>query len=211
MKKIQGMALSLALPVLLAGCSKPPELTGENEINLAGCPVPAGIERSKAEAIECAAAPPAEVAAVSEPPTQVAADDTDPAADTAAVEAMIAAAVSESDGAQEYRDVRQQFIGDLTGDGAPDAVVIYVLEGEGGGNGSVTYMTALVRAAGRLQPAATRVAAGNGESVTDAKLVDGVVRMTVMRQGPDDPSCCPSMEAQEQYLLHAGKWLQVQD
>jgi len=32
-----------------------------------------------------------------------------------------------------------------------------------------------------------------------------------MRQGPDDPSCCPSIEAQEQYLLHAGKWLQVQE
>jgi len=205
------MALSLVLPVLLAGCSKTPELTGENEINLAGCPVPAGIERSKAEAIECAAAPPVEMVADSEPQAQVAAEQTDPAADAAAVEAVIAAAVAESDGAEEYRDVRQQFVGDLTGDGAPDAVVLYVLEGEGGGNGNVTYMTALVRTAGSLEASATRVVAGNGEGVTAARLADGIMQLTVMRQGPDDASCCPSLEAQEQYLLRAGKWMQVQE
>ncbi|MDV3467792.1 hypothetical protein RZA67_03475 [Stenotrophomonas sp. C3(2023)] len=211
MNNIQGMVLSLALLALLAGCRKSADLTGENEINLAGCPVPAGIERSKAEAIECAGAAQADMEASSEAQTQAAADDTDPAADTAAVEAVIAAAVAESDGAQEYRDVRQQFIGDLTGDGAPDAVVLYVLEGEGGGNGSVTFMTALVRTAGRLEAAATRVVAGNGESVTEARLADGIMQLTVMRQGPDDASCCPSLEVQEHYLLRAGKWMQLQE
>ena len=56
-------------------------------------------------------------------------------------------------------------------------------------------MTALVRDAGQLRSSATKVVAGIGEGLKDAKLSEGIMQLTLLKEGPDDARCCPSLGA----------------
>ncbi|WP_246333607.1 hypothetical protein [Stenotrophomonas tumulicola] len=211
MKQIYKASLALLVGMTLAGCSKSEEVTRAGEINLAGCEVPAGTKRSEAEAIQCEPDKAQEAAksGQDEPWKQ---EEPSITPDAEVIDAAIAEAAKQADGATEYKEARKQVEGDLTGDFKPDVVVMYTLEGQGGGNGAGTNLAAFLREpAGQLHLIATTSVAGLGMVVKDIVIKDASVHLTLLMQVPDDPDCCPSIEEPAQYVLHGGKWMQVQD
>ncbi len=205
-------------------------LSEAGDINLAGCKVPAGLTPEQAEKIECAASSPATApaSAMAEPEAMAAASSDALAAAAAAAAAGAAAAADEAtapaatsdaevikaaisaraaqDGGSEYVDARRSVEGDLNGDGTADVVVLYSLEGAGGGNGSVGYLAAFVRASGQLKLVDTTTLSGSAQTL---KLEDGAAHLKLLSLGPDDSACCPSMEEDAMYVLHGNKWLQA--
>jgi len=211
MKQIYKASLALLVGMALAGCGKNQAVTGAGEVNLAGCEVPVGIQRSEAEAIQCDEGKPPR-AAIAEQGGPRVQEEANITPDAEVIDAAIAEAAEKADGATEYKEARKQVEGDLTGDFKPDVVVMYTLEGQGGGNGAGTYIAAFVREPARqLHLISITSVAGLGMAVKDIVIKDASVHLTLLVQGPDDPDCCPSSEEQAQYVLHGGTWMQVQD
>ena len=122
------------------------------------------------------------------------------------IDAVIATQAKQ-DGGTEYVEARKSIEGDINGDGSPDVAVLYVLEGAGGGNGSVSYLVAFERDAGQLKLIDTTTLSGSARGFS---VSDGAVHLKLLSLGPDDSACCPSIEEETTYMLKGGKWLQVQ-
>lgn len=223
MRQLNAMGMLLVVGLAAAGCKQEPALTQAGEINLAGCEVPAGTTREAAEKVECtklevAGAPEASAIVVDAEAQPAPANDSELTVDAAnlgtglaatpdakVIEAAISARAAQ-DGGAEYADARKSAEGDLDGDGAADVAVLYSLEGAGGGNGSVGYLAAFVRAGGQLTLADTATLSGGAQSFT---LRKGAAHLKLLSLGPDDSACCPSVEEDVIYVLHGRKWLQV--
>ncbi|MBD4858766.1 hypothetical protein HZS91_00544 [Xanthomonas citri pv. citri] len=207
MKQIYRSAMILLAALAVTGCGKADEVTKAGELNLAGCEVPAGTKRAEAEAIQCDAAKGAKAEAEKAPPQEA----VQITPDAEVINAAIAQEAKKADGATEYKDARKLIEGDLTGDGKPEVVVLYTLEGGGNGNGAGSYLAAFERKEGsQLQLVGTTSVAGFGVAAQKVSLKEGTVHVTLLAPGPDDPACCPSIEEESLYVLHGGKWLQVQ-
>ncbi len=226
MRRLNAMGVLLLVGLAMAGCKQKEVLTQAGDINLAGCEVPAGMTREAAEKVECAdsrpaAAPEASaiVARVEATPVAAAANASALAANATSLGAGQAVALdaevikvailarAAQDGGSEYTDARKSVDGDLDGDGTADVAVLYSLEGAGGGNGSVGYLAAFVRASGQLKLVDTATLSGSAQAL---KLKDGAVHLKLLSLGLDDSACCPSVEEDAMYVLHGNKWLQVQ-
>ncbi|MBD7923086.1 hypothetical protein H9658_14125 [Xanthomonas sp. Sa3BUA13] len=204
------IATTILLAALaLAGCNKEETPTKVGEVNLAGCEVPAGLSREEAEMVQCA-----EQEQVAAGTTATEAAPAAPVAPAVSDEEVIAAMITEQavkdDGASEYKDARKSAVADLTGDGKPEVVVLYTLEGAGGGNGSTTYLAVLSREAAQLKLIDNQPVGGFGNAVLGMEVRDGMARLKLLVQGPNDPDCCPSTEEEAAYVVHNGKWLQAQ-
>lgn len=202
----RALAATLAVAMLL-GCNKEkPDVTPSGAINLAGCPVPAGIEWAEAESIGCGQS------AVTSPqldPAEVVRTVLSPDGDV--IDEALAKEAERSQGAAEYREARKLIEGDLTGDGTSELVVLFTLEGGGGRNGGGGFLAAFQHnASGQLGAVDTIPVTGYGVSAQDVQIEQGAAIVKLLVQGPDDPGCCPSEELEGRYVLHQGRWLQVQ-
>jgi len=200
MKKV-GMLLGAMLAVLaLVGCKKEAALTQAGDINLAGCEVPAGLTAAQAEAISCAPA-------LAEP--QIAAEPSVAASDESIINEALARQAFIFDQADENVEARKFAEGDLNGDGVSDKAVLFVLEATNGGNAYATHLAVFVREAGALTYADSLPVSGYGEGVQDFTVQDGAVAMKILVQGPDDATCCPSVEKNVSYVLQRGKLIEA--
>lgn len=130
-------------------------------------------------------------------------------ADTAAIDAFIARQARRERG-EEYRDARKVVAGDLTHDGAPETVVLYTIESQGGSNLYIQYLAIFVRHSGKLSPL-THVEVG-GKSVRSVELrsVEGnSILLDTMSYGPKDAQCCPSVKGVTRYVM-SGRTLREQ-
>jgi len=192
---------------MLLGCNKEgPDVTPSGANNLAGCSVPAGVQWAEAEAITCgqngAGGPQLDPAEVRDTPLSP---------DEDVIDAALSKETEGSGGAIEYREARKLTEGHLTGDGRAELVVLFTLEGGGGGNGAGSYLAAFQRdASGQLGAVDTIPVTGYGGSAQDVRIDGGAALVKLLVQGPDDPTCCPSEELEGRYVLHQGRWLQVQ-
>ncbi len=78
--------------------------------------------------------------------------------------------------------------GDLDGDGAEEAVV--VLAESSGGSGTFDYLAVVKRTASGIENIAT-VALGDRVKIRSARVEKGILLVSVVRAGKDDPMCCP--------------------
>lgn len=209
MKAISRSMMTLLVALAATGCGKVDEETKAGELNLAGCEVQPGTKRAEAEAIRCdAVKTTVQTVARAAMPSPPGAVQVTP--DAEVINAAIADAAKKADGATEYKDARKIVEGDLTGDGKPEVVTLYTLEGSGDGNGAGSYLAAFQRRDGaQLQLVGTTSVSGFGVAVQKVSLKDGTVHVTLLVPGPDDPACCPSTEEESLYVFHGGKWLQV--
>ncbi|MEL6098783.1 hypothetical protein [Stenotrophomonas maltophilia] len=196
MKKV-GMLVGAMLAVLaLVGCKKEAALTQAGDINLAGCEVPAGLTPVQAEAVSCAPAQ-AELQITAEPSA------------AAPVESVINEALAREafifNQSEEDVEARRFADGDLNGDGVSDRAVLFVLEATNGGNAYATHLAVFVREAGALAYADSLPVSGYGEGVQGFTIQEGTVAIKTLVQGPDDATCCPSVEKNVSYVLHNGK------
>ncbi|SYZ51427.1 hypothetical protein CPBF426_10410 [Xanthomonas arboricola pv. juglandis] len=207
MKQFYRPAMIMLAALAVTGCGKADEVTKAGELNLAGCEVPAGTKRAEAEAIQCDAAKDVKVKVEKAPPLEA----VQITPDAEVINAAIAQEAKKADGATEYKEVRKIVEGDLTGDGKPEVVALYTLEGSGNGNGAGSYLAAFQRKDGpQLQLVGTTSVSGFGVAAQKVSLKEGTVHVTLLVPGPDDPTCCPSTEEESLYVFHGGKWLQVQ-
>jgi hypothetical protein len=129
--------------------------------------------------------------------------------DDAAIDAYIARQAKLERG-EEYREVRKVVVGDLTHDGVPETVVLYVIEGQGGTNRSLQYLAVFARRNGRLtllthaEMGSKSVAAVELRSVENETIVLGT-----LSYGPTDANCCPSVPGTTRYVL-SGRTLREQ-
>ncbi len=90
-------------------------------------------------------------------------------------------------------------LGDLDGDGAGDAVV--VLESDPGGSGVFYDLFAVLNRASQPLTLAP-VPLGDRVQVSDLSVDDdGTVNVSLVKHGPDDPQCCPTLAVTLRYRL----------
>ncbi|PZU30268.1 MAG: hypothetical protein DI584_00030 [Stenotrophomonas sp.] len=195
MKKIGVVLLLVSAVTTLASCKKEESLTQAGDINLAGCEVPAGLTATQAEGVDCM--PEKEAG---KPVTQGAATTDDQVIKEAIARQAFVYGQSEED-----VEVRRSFSADLNGDGIEDLIVVYMLNATDGGNSYATHMVAFTREGGVLKPTNSMIVAGYQEAVDELMVLDGVVNMVKLEQGPDDAACCPSVKVTVRYLVHSGK------
>jgi hypothetical protein len=89
--------------------------------------------------------------------------------------------------------------GDLNSDGNQEAVMLVGLSQ--GASGSVTMVEV-------LDPSTSKAVAwevlGDGIVVKDLTVSDGVIRLSTVEHGPDDPHCCPTVKLVRQLRLKDG-------
>ncbi|MEA5667133.1 hypothetical protein VA603_06235 [Stenotrophomonas sp. MH1] len=200
MKRIEVVTLAACALLAVAGCKKEEALTQKGDINLAGCEVPAGLTPAEAEALGC----PSEEAGpvLASGPVALASDE------TVINEALTRVAFT-FDQSEEDVEARRFAEGDLNGDGVSDKVVLFVLQATNGGNAYATHVAGFVSEGGVLRYTDAIPVAGYGEGVQEFSVQDGTLTMRILTQGPDDPTCCPSVEKRVSYLLHHGKFIEA--
>ena len=92
--------------------------------------------------------------------------------------------------------------GDLNGDGAEDAAVL--LMENSGGSGSFVYLAAVVDDAGTMTNVAT-ILLGDRWQINSFTVTDGQIALDALRQGENDPLCCPSENVVQHYMLQDGQ------
>lgn len=206
MKPLVVICAGSLLLLALAACKKEESLTQKGDINLAGCEVPAGLTPAEAEAQECAPNV-VEPAATAEP--AITADPVVAVPDNAVINEELARQAFLFGNAQENVDARHTEEGDINGDGVSDKAVLFMLDATNGSMSYSTHLAAFVREGGGLRHVDSRLVAGYGEAVEELGVQDGMLMMKILVQGPDDPTCCPSVEKNVSYLLHNEKWIET--
>ncbi len=92
-------------------------------------------------------------------------------------------------------------IGDLNGDGMPDAAVILIADTSG--SGTFIYLAAMVSGGGRLENSDT-IYLGDRVIVESMAIQDGMIHLQMITHGPQDAMCCPSLKTNQTYLLDSG-------
>jgi heat shock protein HslJ len=88
--------------------------------------------------------------------------------------------------------------GDLDGDGNAEAVV--VLDSWTGGSGVFTYLAVVSGRTGTPRNLATQLL-GDRLQLRDVRIENGRIVSDLHGPGPDDPSCCPSMNIRQVWKL----------
>lgn len=129
--------------------------------------------------------------------------------DEAVMDSAIAITAGSNAG-DEYKDAREVATGDLNGDGADDAAVVFTIE-YSAQNNSTQFLSAFLRQGdGVLKFAGTTPVGGTGNAIDGVSVEDGAIRLTTLTLGPDDADCCPSIVGKVEYLLHNGKLKRVE-
>jgi hypothetical protein len=153
------------------------------------------VQQATPQPVEVSAPP---VAAVRVPGTQASALET-------AVDREIANEISK-DGGDEFKDNRQIFLTDLNGDGTNDAVVLYTIEGQGGGNGYFQSLATFYASSGGWVHRGKVVV---GQGVQNVEVIGPqTLRLTVLTVGPDDANCCPTVESIQKFTWNGSTFLQ---
>ncbi len=95
--------------------------------------------------------------------------------------------------------------GDLNGDGVDDAAV--VLATSAGGSGTFISLEAVVNEQGTPKHAAS-AQLGDRARINSLMIESGKVTVNLVTHGPNDPMCCPSQEASQEYKLQGDALVQ---
>lgn len=131
-------------------------------------------------------------------------------ADRTVIDKFIVQQQSEEDGFEDEGNERTIMTGDLNRDGLPDAIVLYMLEGQNSTNNYVQHLAVFVRRNGRLEPATDAVVGGKYYRAAELKAIkNNQILFETVDYADDDARCCPSLKGTATYVLVGAK-LQVQ-
>lgn len=108
---------------------------------------------------------------------------------------------------QAPRDKRKHCEGDLNGDGHGDVVVIYSVEGAGGGDGNnwtqyATVLTSAPQGYGATLP--KEVGSKSVRAVEGCTIAGTSVELDLKSYGPQDAACCPSVPGKARLAFQKG-------
>lgn len=107
-------------------------------------------------------------------------------------------------GGSEYPEGRKTIEIDFNHDGWQDAVVLYAIEGAGGGNAAVQTLQLFLGSQGSYFAQGSTIV----EGVADITLGgDGSILVHSLIHGPDDPDCCPSRRSSLRYRVEGNQLL----
>lgn len=89
-------------------------------------------------------------------------------------------------------------MGDLDGDGSTDAVI--VLESDPGGSGVFFDLVPVLNRQGSAEVLAP-VPLGDRVAISSVSLGERRVHVRLLKHGPDDPQCCPTLDVTLHYRL----------
>lgn len=95
----------------------------------------------------------------------------------------------------------QYALGDLNADGLADAAVF--LATNSGGSGVFVNLAAVVSDQGKPRHVAS-VALGDRVQIKSVTIAAGEIVIDLIRQGPNDPLCCPTQRLSQKYKLQDG-------
>ncbi|MCK5483483.1 MAG: hypothetical protein KAJ13_07250 [Gemmatimonadetes bacterium] len=98
-------------------------------------------------------------------------------------------------------------VGDLDGDGVPDAAV--VLATETGGSGTFVDLAVVLKRDGRPENVATAFL-GDRVPVESIRIVDREIQLDLTMHGPADALCCPSLEVTRKFRLVGGELEEIE-
>ena len=111
---------------------------------------------------------------------------------------------------EEYEDARKVVAGDLNHDGAPDAAVLYTIEGQDGSNNYVQYLAVFARVKGRLVHLThTEVGGKSNRSVELEAISKNVILVKTLSYAAGDAACCPSKKGAARYALIKDRLKQI--
>jgi hypothetical protein len=123
-------------------------------------------------------------AALAQPPSCKTADER--------LESLIAAKAAKL-GGQEYCQYRIYAIDDVDGDQKDDFLVLFAVEGEGGGGNTVVQYLAVFASSNEWQPVAVEAGRRGAHLVTKMSVApSGVIELATSEYKPKDPMCCPT-------------------
>ncbi len=96
--------------------------------------------------------------------------------------------------------------GDLNGDGAPDAVAVFV--SNAGGSGNFYYLAAVLNDKGKPNNVAVTLL-GDRVQINSLTINDGMTNIDMVTQGPNDPMCCPSQKVTKKFKLQGTQLIEV--
>ena len=93
-------------------------------------------------------------------------------------------------------------LGDLNGDGADDAAVVLITDS--GGSGTFHHLAVLINQNGSPKHAASQLL-GDRVKVKSLLIRSGDIAVEMIKQGPNDPMCCPTLQVTQNYMLQGSK------
>jgi hypothetical protein len=122
----------------------------------------------------------------------------------ARLEAVIAAKAHELK-AREYCQFRiYETLSDIDGDRVDDFLVVFAVEGVGGGgNNSLQFLVALASGSA-WRPVIVQVGARGRRLVKSIEASGGVVVLHVLEYAPTDAMCCPTRSGTARYRIEGG-------
>ena len=98
------------------------------------------------------------------------------------------------------KDTRKTCEGDLNGDGRGDVVVIYSIEGVGGGTDWTQYATVLTSTPQGFGASTPKEVGGKSvRAVGGCSIAGTTIALDLKTYGPKDESCCPSVPGKATY------------
>ncbi|MBL9171682.1 MAG: hypothetical protein JNN07_28390 [Verrucomicrobiales bacterium] len=107
-------------------------------------------------------------------------------------------------GAREFPVTRLQTQGDVDGDGQPDQVWVYRLDGRGGLE-SFEQSLAVHLSSNPRRIRSLQVGKSGGRSISGVRVVQGNMELNAQEYLPTDQSCCPTGHATLHIGLRAGQ------
>ena len=133
-----------------------------------------------------------------------------PQADETAVIERFISQQAKKEGAEDYKEARKVLHGDVNGDKKTDVVVLYSLEGFGGGNGYVQYLAVFLGNGKTFRYATNEAVGGKFRRDVDLKSVTGsTINLDTKEYRKKDPACCPSKIGKARFVFRNGKLREI--
>jgi len=112
--------------------------------------------------------------------------------------------------ADTYPEARKELSGDLNRDGKRDIVVLYTLEGFGGGNNYAQYLAVFLGYGRAYRHAANTVVGGKlNRSVELRSIVGSTINLNTKEYRSNDPACCPTLSRKTRFVFRRGKLTEI--
>jgi hypothetical protein len=113
---------------------------------------------------------------------------------------------AKNEDAEEYPSARKILRADVNGDHKTDVIVLYTLEGFGGGNNYQQYLAIFLGGGRSFKNNANVVAGGKLHRTVELRSVAaGVIHLGTLSYRKNDPACCPTRKGSTGYRYLNGK------